>query len=92
MSVGFLLETAHALSVLVVSASHIARISAHDTLVNSLHVWHASLTITMMITTLIIWTTRHHFKPPIGLANFFHVDLLFKLFINFYLFNSISST
>lgn len=92
MSIRFLMETAHAFHILVISSSHIAVISTRDTLWYSLHVGHACLAIPTHIVTLIIGPAWHHIKPPIGLANFFHVDLFIKLLINFYLFNSIDCT
>ena len=85
MSVGLLMETAHAISILVMNSSGITRVSTSYPRWNSLHVGHAGLTIAAHIITLIIGSAGHHIQPPIGLANFFHVDLLFKN-INYFLF------
>jgi hypothetical protein len=77
MCVRLLLETAHWISILVISSSCSSCISGY-TWVYSRHVGHTTSTSATHIIWLIIGSARHHFQPPIGLANFFHVDLLFK--------------
>ena len=78
MGVGLLLETAHGLSILVESSSWGTLISVRRTWASSWHVGHATAACAAHVISLIIASVGHHIQPTIGLANFFHVDLLFK--------------